>query len=77
MKVFDPENLVDYIWMWFDPMTDRLWKYQFMDHPVVFKSVVNLINWLKSLRYYNDYELDNLKACLAYELHKEFIGEMQ
>lgn len=58
MKIFDPENLADYVWMW-----DKR-KYQFMDEPTIYTSIVDLMNYLKA-EGYTDFDVNNMKVELA------------
>jgi hypothetical protein len=70
-RVYDPENLVDYIFMWRNPKTDTRYLYQFMDNPKVFTSVVQLIDWLDGFGWYSEFALNYLKKELAEKLIKE------
>lgn len=61
MKIIDPENLEDYVWMW--KVNEKTF-YQFMDDDFCYPSIVHFSAYIKSLGY-NDIDIDNMKVELA------------
>lgn len=64
MKIYDPENLADYIWWWCSTEFGQRWKYQFMDEPTVYNSITDLMHYLDSEGYLEAY-VHNMKVELA------------
>lgn len=73
MKIFDPENLSDYVWMW--KVNEKTF-YQFMEDNFYYTSIVYFTRYIKSLGY-DDIDINNMKVELAKRLYRLEIGEYE